>query len=51
MDLAGEIMQITWLVSHSGDVKMSFKVAFSFPYGAAALRQKLDELEKMKESQ
>ncbi|KAF2280033.1 transcription regulator [Westerdykella ornata] len=48
MDLGGGSMQITWIVSHSGVIKMSPKGAFSFPYGAAALTQKLDELTKGK---
>ncbi|KAL5409716.1 hypothetical protein PMIN06_003110 [Paraphaeosphaeria minitans] len=48
MDLGGGSMQITWLASHSGDLQMSPKGAFSFPYGAAALTQKLDELTKGK---
>ncbi|KAH7382117.1 transcription regulator [Pyrenochaeta sp. MPI-SDFR-AT-0127] len=48
MDLGGGSTQITWLLSHSGIIKMSPKGAFSFPYGAAALTQKLDELTKGK---
>lgn len=48
MDLGGGSMQITWLESHMGVIKMSPKGAFSFPYGAAALTQKLDELTKGK---
>ncbi len=48
MDLGGGSMQITWLVSHMGVIKLSPKGAFSFPYGAAALTQKLDELTKGK---
>lgn len=48
MDLGGGSTQITWLLSHGGVIKMSPKGAFSFPYGAAALTQKLDELTKGK---
>jgi retrograde regulation protein 2 len=48
MDLGGGSMQITWLVSYMGVIKLSPKGAFSFPYGAAALTQKLDELTKGK---
>jgi retrograde regulation protein 2 len=48
MDLGGGSMQITWLMSHAGIITMSPKGAFSFPYGAAALTQKLDELTKGK---
>ncbi|KAH8698057.1 transcription regulator, partial [Phaeosphaeriaceae sp. PMI808] len=48
MDLGGGSMQITWLVSHAGVIKTSPKGAFSFPYGAAALTQKLENLTKGK---
>lgn len=48
MDLGGGSMQLTWLATHKGVVKMSPKGAFSFPYGAAALTKKLKELQKGK---
>jgi retrograde regulation protein 2 len=48
MDLGGGSTQITWLMMHGGVVKMSPKGAFSFPYGAAALTQKLEQVTKGK---
>ncbi|EKG15316.1 Ppx/GppA phosphatase [Macrophomina phaseolina MS6] len=48
MDLGGGSTQITWLATHEGIIKMSPKGAFSFPYGAAALTKKLEELKKGK---
>ncbi|KAJ5238366.1 hypothetical protein N7468_002985 [Penicillium chermesinum] len=44
LDLGGGSMQITWIVSHAGDVQISPQGAVSFPYGAAALTQKLADL-------
>ncbi|KAF1951782.1 Ppx-GppA-domain-containing protein [Byssothecium circinans] len=48
MDLGGGSTQLTWLATHEGVIKMSPKGAFSFPYGAAALTKKLEELTKGK---
>lgn len=48
MDLGGGSTQITWLVTHEGRFDMSPKGAISFPYGAAALTRKLEELTKGK---
>ncbi|KAF7128568.1 hypothetical protein CNMCM5793_003356 [Aspergillus hiratsukae] len=48
MDLGGGSMQMTWIVSHAGNVRISPKGSFSFPYGAAALTQKLNQLRKGK---
>ncbi|KAF9894135.1 hypothetical protein FE257_009108 [Aspergillus nanangensis] len=49
MDLGGGSMQMTWIRSHAGNVHISPKGAFSFPYGAAALTQKLADLKKGKD--
>lgn len=46
MDLGGGSAQITWMVSQSGKVQINPKRSVSFPYGAAALTQKLDDLRK-----
>jgi retrograde regulation protein 2 len=48
MDLGGGSTQITWLVTHEGNFNMSPKGAISFPYGAAALTKKLEELTRGK---
>jgi retrograde regulation protein 2 len=48
MDLGGGSMQLTWLTTQEGAIRMSPKGAFSFPYGAAALSKKLEELKKGK---
>ncbi|RFU34727.1 hypothetical protein B7463_g1643, partial [Scytalidium lignicola] len=48
MDLGGGSMQITWLISQGGNVRLSPQGSFSFPYGAAALTRKLTELKKGK---
>lgn len=48
MDLGGGSTQITWLRSHRGVIEMSPRGSFSFPYGAAALTQRLEELTKGK---
>lgn len=48
MDLGGGSTQISWLSTHKGAIHMSPKGAFSFPYGAAALTKKLEELTKGK---
>ncbi|KAI1041249.1 hypothetical protein LB505_002474 [Fusarium chuoi] len=44
MDLGGGSTQITWMLSSGGQVRMSPKGSFSFPYGAAALTKKLHDL-------
>ncbi|KAL8907051.1 MAG: hypothetical protein Q9207_001663 [Kuettlingeria erythrocarpa] len=44
MDLGGGSIQMTWMVSEHGHVKMSPKGAVSFPYGAAALMMRLGEV-------
>lgn len=48
IDLGGGSMQMTWIVSHAGNVHISPKGSFSFPYGAAALTHKLNQLRKGK---
>ncbi|KAE8154089.1 Ppx/GppA phosphatase family-domain-containing protein [Aspergillus avenaceus] len=48
IDLGGGSMQITWIVSHAGNVQISPSGSVSFPYGAAALTQKLATLEEGK---
>jgi retrograde regulation protein 2 len=48
MDLGGGSTQITWIVSQGGNVRISEKGSISFPYGAAALTRKLDEVKKGK---
>jgi retrograde regulation protein 2 len=48
MDLGGGSTQITWLIVQRGNVRISPKGAFSFPYGAAALTRRLEELKEGK---
>ncbi|KAJ6183600.1 hypothetical protein N7519_004901 [Penicillium mononematosum] len=48
LDLGGGSMQMTWITSHAGNVHMSSQGSVSFPYGAAALTQKLADLERGK---
>lgn len=48
LDLGGGSMQMTWIISHSGDVDISPQGSVSFPYGAAALTQKLADLKRGK---
>lgn len=48
MDLGGGSTQITWMLTSKGHVQISPKGAFSFPYGAAALTQRLELIEKHK---
>ena len=48
MDLGGGSMQITWIMSHAGNIQISPKGSVSFPYGAAALTQKLESLKRGK---
>ncbi|KAJ5779915.1 hypothetical protein N7457_005075 [Penicillium paradoxum] len=48
LDLGGGSMQMTWITSHTGNVRMSSQGSVSFPYGAAALTQKLAELKRHK---
>lgn len=44
MDLGGGSTQISWMMVQGGNIRTSPQGAFSFPYGAAALTRKLDEL-------
>ncbi|KAK5939506.1 retrograde regulation protein 2 [Knufia obscura] len=46
MDLGGGSTQITWMTTKDGHMQTSPKGAFSFPYGAAALTQRLTLIEK-----
>lgn len=48
LDLGGGSMQMTWIISHAGNVHISPQGAVSFPYGAAALTQKLADLKRGK---
>ncbi|CAG8358850.1 unnamed protein product [Penicillium salamii] len=48
LDLGGGSMQMTWIASHAGNVQMSPQGSVSFPYGAAALTQKLADLKRDK---
>lgn len=48
LDLGGGSMQMTWIISHEGNVHISPQGAVSFPYGAAALTQKLADLQRGK---
>ncbi|PBP17466.1 transcription regulator (RTG2) [Diplocarpon rosae] len=48
MDLGGGSTQITWMRSIDGKVEVSPKGSISFPYGAAALTKKLEDLRKGK---
>ncbi|CRK11946.1 hypothetical protein BN1708_002376, partial [Verticillium longisporum] len=49
MDLGGGSTQITWIISREGNVRISPRGSFSFPYGAAALTKKLGDLQKDKD--
>ncbi|KAL8724544.1 MAG: hypothetical protein Q9166_007886 [cf. Caloplaca sp. 2 TL-2023] len=44
MDLGGGSIQMTWMTSEHGEVKTSPKGSVSFPYGAAAMMRRLDEV-------
>ncbi|KAH7393762.1 putative sensor of mitochondrial dysfunction Rtg2 [Cadophora sp. MPI-SDFR-AT-0126] len=44
MDLGGGSTQISWMLVQGGTIRTSPRGAFSFPYGAAALTRKLEEL-------
>ncbi|KAK5658989.1 hypothetical protein OQA88_1075 [Cercophora sp. LCS_1] len=48
MDLGGGSTQITWIISQGGNVRISDRGSISFPYGAAALARKIDELKRGK---
>lgn len=48
LDLGGGSMQMTWIISHAGNVHISPLGSVSFPYGAAALTQKLANLKRDK---
>lgn len=46
MDLGGGSTQITWIMTdRDGEVRMSPHGSFSFPYGAAALKNRLEQVE------
>lgn len=47
-DLGGGSIQISWIVSQRGYIRTSTRGSFSFPYGAAALTKKLEDLQKGK---
>ncbi|KAJ5131566.1 Ppx/GppA phosphatase [Penicillium bovifimosum] len=51
LDLGGGSMQMTWITSHAGNVHMSSQGSVSFPYGAAALTQKLADLKRGKDKE
>lgn len=51
MDLGGGSTQITWIIMRDGTMRMSPRGAFSFPYGAAALTQRLEVIHKKAKSQ
>lgn len=46
MDLGGGSTQITWIIMNDGKMQTSPKGAISFPYGAAALTQRLELIHK-----
>ncbi|RVD88980.1 uncharacterized protein DFL_000004 [Arthrobotrys flagrans] len=48
MDLGGGSTQLTWMVSQGGNIRISPRGSFSFPYGAAALTKKLHDLREGK---
>ncbi|KAH6669667.1 retrograde regulation protein [Plectosphaerella plurivora] len=48
MDLGGGSTQITWIISQDGNVRISPRGSFSFPYGAAALTKTIEDLKKDK---
>ena len=45
MDLGGGSVQLTWMESDGGLVNMGTKGSVSLPYGAAALKKKLESIE------
>lgn len=48
MDLGGGSTQMTWIISQGGNVRISDKGSISFPYGAAALTKRIDDLKRGK---
>jgi hypothetical protein len=48
MNLGGGSMQITWLISQNGNVRMGPRGSCSFPYGAATLTKTLENLREDK---
>lgn len=48
MDLGGGSTQISWMVVQGGNIRSSPRGSVSFPYGAAALTRKLDDLKEGK---
>lgn len=51
MDLGGGSTQITWMMTRDGNMQTSPKGAYSFPYGAAALTQRLQLIDKKAKSE
>ncbi|CAG9986663.1 unnamed protein product [Clonostachys byssicola] len=51
MDLGGGSTQITWIISKNGTIRTSSQGSFSFPYGAAALTRRLQEIRRGKGKQ
>lgn len=51
MDLGGGSTQITWMWTKDGNMQISPRTAVSFPYGAAALTQRLQMIEKHSKSE
>ncbi|KJK76038.1 hypothetical protein H634G_08443 [Metarhizium anisopliae BRIP 53293] len=49
MDLGGGSTQITWIISRQGHIRTSSNGSFSFPYGAAALTKRLEDIRKGKD--
>lgn len=49
MDLGGGSTQISWIVSQNGFIRTTPRGSFSFPYGAAALTQRLEEIKDGKD--
>lgn len=48
MDMGGGSTQITWMIAKNGETRISPVSAVSFPYGAAALTRRLEDLKKGK---
>lgn len=42
MDLGGGSTQLTWIITHDGDIRMCEHSSASLPYGAAALSKRLE---------
>lgn len=48
LDMGGGSTQITWMIAREGETKISPVSAVSFPYGAAALTRRLEDMKKGK---